>query len=93
MEWDGYNGGEIASSLATISAKNYIEDNFKNIKPENDNMEETDAYSNMEMIEDRDFTPIVAPERNDNNIVQIEEYDKENINCEPATEIEEIELL
>lgn len=40
MEWDGYNGGEIASSLATISAKNYIEDNFKNIKPENDDIQE-----------------------------------------------------
>ena len=40
MEWDGYNGGEIASSLATISAKNYIEDNFKNIKPESDDIQE-----------------------------------------------------
>ena len=40
MEWDGYNGGEIASSLATISAKNYIEDNFNNIKPENDDIQE-----------------------------------------------------
>ena len=27
----GYKGGEIASSLATISARNYIEENFKNI--------------------------------------------------------------
>lgn len=28
MEWDGYKGGEIASSLATTAAKKYIEDNF-----------------------------------------------------------------
>ncbi len=31
MEWDGYNGGEIASSLATTSAKKYIEENFEQI--------------------------------------------------------------
>ena len=30
MEWGGYNGGEIASNLAVNSAKNYIENNFKN---------------------------------------------------------------
>ena len=29
MEWDGYNGGEIASSLATNSVKKYIEENFE----------------------------------------------------------------
>lgn len=28
MEWDGYKGGEIASSLATTAAKKYIEENF-----------------------------------------------------------------
>lgn len=28
----GYNGGEIASNLATMSAKNYIEENFDKIK-------------------------------------------------------------
>ena len=32
MEWDGYNGGEIASKLAIQSAKNYIENNFKEIE-------------------------------------------------------------
>ena len=31
MEWVGYNGGEIASSLATTSAKKYIEENFDQI--------------------------------------------------------------
>lgn len=40
MEWDGYNGGEIASSLATISAKKYIEENFKNIVPEKENIQD-----------------------------------------------------
>lgn len=28
MEWDGYNGGEIASKLAVESVKSYIETNF-----------------------------------------------------------------
>lgn len=32
MEWAGYNGGEIASRLATESTKNYIENNFNQIE-------------------------------------------------------------
>ena len=32
MAWVGYNGGEIASRLATESTKNYIENNFNQIK-------------------------------------------------------------
>ncbi len=40
MEWDGYNGGEIASSLATISAKKYIEENFKNTELEKESIQE-----------------------------------------------------
>lgn len=34
----GYNGGEIASKLATISTKNYIESNFKQIEPTKENI-------------------------------------------------------
>ncbi len=30
MEWDGYNGGEIASELATKVVKEYIENNIQN---------------------------------------------------------------
>ena len=40
MESDGYNGGEIASSLATISAKKYIEENFKNTELEKESIQE-----------------------------------------------------
>lgn len=32
MVWDGYNGGEIASKLATTSVKGYIESNFDKIE-------------------------------------------------------------
>ena len=35
----GYNGGEIASKLATDSAKSYIEENFGNIEPSLENIE------------------------------------------------------
>ncbi len=35
----GYKGGEIASSLATTSAKHYIEKNFKSIDPTTDNIQ------------------------------------------------------
>ena len=31
MEWDGYNGGEIASKLATETVKNFIENNIRDI--------------------------------------------------------------
>lgn len=75
-----------------------IEDNNEELADpivvtESDNLEETSTSSNIEMIEHRDFTPIVVPERNDNNIVQIEENEEENIHNEPVEEIEEIELL
>ena len=39
MEWDGYKGGEIASSLATASAKKYIEEKFNLIEPNTENIE------------------------------------------------------
>ena len=32
MVWVGYNGGEVASRLATESTKNYIENNFNQIE-------------------------------------------------------------
>ena len=38
MEWDGYKGGEIASKLAIQSAKNYIENNFKQIEKDKDSI-------------------------------------------------------
>ena len=34
----GYNGGEIASSLAVQTAKNYIENNFKDIEKDRDSI-------------------------------------------------------
>ncbi|MDO5555762.1 MAG: Stp1/IreP family PP2C-type Ser/Thr phosphatase [Clostridia bacterium] len=36
----GYKGGEVASNLATISARNYIEQNFKNIELNMDNIQQ-----------------------------------------------------
>lgn len=36
MEWVGYNGGEIASKLATETTKNYIENNFDQIEHSRD---------------------------------------------------------
>ena len=36
----GYKGGEIASSMATISAKQYIDENFINIIPNKENIQE-----------------------------------------------------
>lgn len=75
-----------------------IEDNNEELAvpivvTENDHLGEMSTTSNIETIKDRDFTPIVAPERNDNNIVQIEEHEEENINNKPTKEIEEIEVL
>ena len=35
----GYNGGEIASSLATSSARYYIEGNFEKIEPTMENIQ------------------------------------------------------
>ncbi|MCI8832739.1 MAG: serine/threonine-protein phosphatase [Clostridia bacterium] len=34
MEWDGYNGGEIASKTATNTVKEYIENNIENARGE-----------------------------------------------------------
>ena len=52
----GYKGGEIASTLATVAAKRYIEDNFTKI--DNSNPEEIKElikkamdYANMEILE------------------------------------------
>ena len=39
MEWGGYKGGEIASSLATASARIYIEENFIKIEINTENIE------------------------------------------------------
>ena len=36
----GYNGGEIASNLATKSARNYIKENFEKIEPNEENIVE-----------------------------------------------------
>ncbi len=36
----GYNGGEIASRLATASAREYIEERFENIQPTAENIED-----------------------------------------------------
>ena len=38
MEWDGYKGGEIASSIATQCVKNYIENNFKDTPKDRDSI-------------------------------------------------------
>ena len=35
MEWDGYEGGEIASRLAINAAKRYIEEHFEEIQHDN----------------------------------------------------------
>ena len=34
MEWDGYNGGEIASKTATNTVRQYIEDNIESARGE-----------------------------------------------------------
>lgn len=51
----GYKGGEIASSLATISAKQYIDENFSNIVPNKENIQElikeAMEYANNEVYE------------------------------------------
>ncbi len=39
MAWAGYNGGEIASRLATASARQYIEEKFEAIKPTTENIQ------------------------------------------------------
>lgn len=51
----GYNGGEIASSLATTSAKNYIENNFEQIEKDKESIIQLVAssleYANMIVYE------------------------------------------
>lgn len=38
MEWDGYEGGEVASRLAIDAAKRYIENHFENITYDKENI-------------------------------------------------------
>lgn len=51
----GYSGGEIASRLATISVKNYIESNFENLPKEKDQIlkliKSSMEYANMVVYE------------------------------------------
>ena len=51
----GYNGGEIASSLAVQTAKNYIENNFKEIEKDRDSIIQllgsSMEYANMVVYE------------------------------------------
>ena len=51
----GYNGGEIASKLAVQSAKSYIEDNFRQIKKDRENIikliKDSMEYANMVVYE------------------------------------------
>lgn len=51
----GYSGGEIASRLATISVKNYIESNFENLPKEKDEIlkliKSSMEYANMVVYE------------------------------------------
>ena len=51
----GYNGGEIASKLAIQSAKNYIENNFKEIEKDKDSIIQligsSIEYANMVVYE------------------------------------------
>ena len=55
MEWGGYNGGEIASKLAVQTAKNYIENNFKDIEKDKDSIIQllgsSMEYANMVVYE------------------------------------------
>ena len=51
----GYNGGEIASKLAVQTAKNYIENNFKDIEKDRDSIIQllgsSMEYANMVVYE------------------------------------------
>ena len=55
MEWDGYKGGEVASRLATESAKKYIQNNFSNISKEKEEilklLKDAVEYANMVVYE------------------------------------------
>ena len=61
MEWGGYNGGEIASKLAVQTAKNYIENNFKDIEKDKDSIIQllgsSMEYANMVVYEKSKETP------------------------------------
>lgn len=57
----GYNGGEIASQLAIQTAKNYIENNFKDIEKDRDSIIQllgsSMEYANMVVYEKAKSTP------------------------------------
>ena len=57
----GYNGGEIASQLAVQTAKNYIENNFKDIEKDKDSIIQllgsSMEYANMVVYEKAKSTP------------------------------------
>ena len=57
----GYNGGEIASKLAVQTAKNYIENNFKDIEKDKDSIIQllgsSMEYANMVVYEKAKATP------------------------------------
>ena len=57
----GYNGGEIASKLAVETAKNYIENNFKDIEKDKDSIIQllgsSMEYANMVVYEKAKSTP------------------------------------
>ena len=57
----GYNGGEIASKLAVQTAKNYIENNFKDIEKDKDSIIQllgsSMEYANMVVYEKSKETP------------------------------------
>lgn len=55
MEWDGYHGGEVASSLATETVKNYIKNNIESTNNETDKIldmiNNAIEYANMVVFE------------------------------------------
>ena len=55
MVWDGYKGGEIASSIATQCVKSYIENNFKDTPKDRDSIIQllgsSIEYANMVVYE------------------------------------------
>ena len=56
MEWDGYNGGEIASKLAVETTKSYIQNNFEKIEHEKEAIlklvKDAMEYANMVVYEE-----------------------------------------
>ena len=55
MAWDGYNGGEVASTIAVTATKNYIESNFAEIEHTKEKLQElvknAIEYANMLVYE------------------------------------------